>query len=116
MAVYRESGRDMAHRCPIFWPFLGLIAERACLGRTFRISQEASMTLNLPASPVPEDLITVRTAASLVDVDAKTIKNWIKAGDLEGWLVNGSRWRVRRAAVLALVQLASVSGVGGDSK
>ncbi|WP_167461429.1 helix-turn-helix domain-containing protein [Nocardia brasiliensis] len=74
------------------------------------------MTLNLPASPVPEDLITVRTAASLVDVDAKTIKNWIKAGDLEGWLVNGSRWRVRRAAVLALVQLASVSGVGGDSK
>ncbi|MBF6296806.1 helix-turn-helix domain-containing protein [Nocardia amamiensis] len=75
------------------------------------------MTLNLPSIQVPEDLITVRTAASLVDVDAKTIKNWIKAGDLQGWLVNGRRWRVRRTAVLALVQPADAStAVGGGAE
>ncbi|WP_433714463.1 helix-turn-helix domain-containing protein [Nocardia sp. CA-084685] len=74
------------------------------------------MTINLPSIQVPEDLITVRTAASLVDVDAKTIKNWIKAGDLQGWLVNGRRWRVRRAAVLALVQpVAAPTSVAGGA-
>ncbi|MGY1946175.1 helix-turn-helix domain-containing protein [Nocardia asiatica] len=73
------------------------------------------MTLNLTPMQVPEDLITVRTAASLVDVDAKTIKNWIKAGDLQGWLVNGRRWRVRRTAVLALVRPVDASAaVVGD--
>lgn len=62
------------------------------------------MALDLSNPQLPGDLIPVRLAASLVHVDAKTIKNWIKAGDINGWLVNGSRWRVRRSEVLRLVQ------------
>ncbi|WP_405140406.1 excisionase family DNA-binding protein [Nocardia sp. NBC_01388] len=57
-----------------------------------------------PAGLVPEDLIPASAAASLVHVDAKTIKNWIKAGELRGWLVNGRHYRVRRSEVLSLVQ------------
>lgn len=60
---------------------------------------------------VPDDLIPASTAASLVHVDAKTIKNWVKAGELRGWLVNGRHYRVRRSEVLGLVQpVATVSG------
>jgi len=74
------------------------------------------MTVDLSAASsreelVPEDLIPASTAASLVQVDAKTIKNWIKAGELRGWLVNGRHYRVRRSEVLSLVQpVALVSG------
>ncbi|MEV6562926.1 helix-turn-helix domain-containing protein [Nocardia sp. NPDC051756] len=60
---------------------------------------------------VPEDLIPTGVAASLVHVDAKTITNWIKTGELRGWLVNGRRYRVRRSEVLSLVQpIATASG------
>ncbi|MGW0640431.1 helix-turn-helix domain-containing protein [Nocardia salmonicida] len=74
------------------------------------------MTVDLSAasSPrdlIPEDLIPASTAAALVHVDAKTIKNWIKAGDLRGWLLNGRHYRVRRSELLSLVQpVATVSG------
>lgn len=75
------------------------------------------MTVELPAAArpdelVPEDLIPASTAAALVHVDAKTIKNWIKEGALRGWLVNGRHYRVRRSEVLGLVQ--PVATTGGD--
>ncbi|MFD4357505.1 helix-turn-helix domain-containing protein [Nocardia sp. NPDC058518] len=64
-----------------------------------------------PGDLIPEDLIPASTAAALVHVDAKTIKNWIKAGDLRGWLLNGRHYRVRRSELLSLVQpVATVSG------
>lgn len=64
----------------------------------------------------PEELISVKAAASLVGVDAKTIKNWIKAGHLEGWLLNGRMWRVKRDAVVALVRpAAETARNGGES-
>ncbi|OXR40253.1 hypothetical protein B7C42_07678 [Nocardia cerradoensis] len=67
--------------------------------------------VSLPEDLVPEDLIPASTAASLVQVDPKTIKNWIKAGELRGWLVNGHHYRVRRSEVLGLVRpVATVSG------
>ncbi|MBH0777269.1 helix-turn-helix domain-containing protein [Nocardia bovistercoris] len=49
-------------------------------------------------------LISLKTAASLVDVDAKTIRNWIAAGQLRGFRINGHLLRVNHAELLALVQ------------
>ncbi|MBF6229347.1 helix-turn-helix domain-containing protein [Nocardia beijingensis] len=74
-----------------------------------------TVALSAASSPedlVPDDLIPASTAASLIHVDAKTIKNWIKTGDLRGWLVNGRHYRVRRSDVLSLVQ--PVAPFGGD--
>lgn len=58
------------------------------------------------------NLISLKTAAALVEVDAKTIKNWIKAGDLQGFRINGRMWRVNRDELLALARpiLADHSG------
>ncbi|MFD0362743.1 helix-turn-helix domain-containing protein [Nocardia sp. GCM10030253] len=61
----------------------------------------------------PKDLINLRTAAALVAVDVKTIKNWIKAGDLQGFLVNGRMWRVQRDELLGLVRPAALSDSEG---
>ncbi|BDT95939.1 MULTISPECIES: helix-turn-helix domain-containing protein [Nocardia] len=49
-------------------------------------------------------LISLKTAANLVDVDAKTIRNWIAAGHLRGFRINGHLLRVNHAELLALVQ------------
>lgn len=49
-------------------------------------------------------LISLKTAASLVDVDAKTIRNWIAAGRLRGFRLNGHLLRVNHAELLALVK------------
>ncbi|WP_280413773.1 helix-turn-helix domain-containing protein [Nocardia carnea] len=49
-------------------------------------------------------LISLKTAAALVDVDAKTIRNWISAGHLRGFRINGHLLRVNHAELLALVQ------------
>ncbi|WP_194819307.1 helix-turn-helix domain-containing protein [Nocardia sp. XZ_19_385] len=65
------------------------------------------MTTNPPPTIAPEDLISVKTAATLLGVDSNTIKNWIKAGQLQGWLLNGRMWRVERDAVIALVRPAA---------
>ncbi|MGA6209319.1 helix-turn-helix domain-containing protein [Nocardia testacea] len=55
------------------------------------------------------NLISVRTAAALIDVDAKTIRNWIAAGDLSGFRVNGRLIRVERDELLGLVRPALLS-------
>lgn len=57
-------------------------------------------------------LISLKTAASLVDVDAKTIRNWIHAGQLRGFRVNGHLLRVNHAELLALVQPVAVPFAG----
>ncbi|MFE3799294.1 MerR family transcriptional regulator [Nocardia tengchongensis] len=48
-------------------------------------------------------LISLKRASSLVDVDRKTILNWIEAGLLQGYKLNGSMWRVNAHEVLSLV-------------
>lgn len=53
-------------------------------------------------------LISLKTAASLVDVDAKTIRNWIAAGQLRGFRLNGHLLRVNHAELLALVKPVSM--------
>lgn len=57
-------------------------------------------------------LISLKTAATLVDVDAKTIRNWIAAGHLRGFRVNGHLLRVHRAELLALIQPVTADATG----
>ncbi|MEU5760370.1 helix-turn-helix domain-containing protein [Nocardia sp. NPDC047648] len=59
------------------------------------------------------NLISLKTAAALVDVDTKTIRNWIAAGDLNGFRVNGRLLRVERDEVLALIRPAATVVHGG---
>ncbi|MEV0294211.1 helix-turn-helix domain-containing protein [Nocardia sp. NPDC050710] len=59
------------------------------------------------------NLISLKTAAALVDVDTKTIRNWIAAGDLSGFRVNGRLLRVERDELLALIQPTAMLVDGG---
>ncbi|WP_280242516.1 MULTISPECIES: helix-turn-helix domain-containing protein [Nocardia] len=65
------------------------------------------------ASTEARNLISLRTAAALVDVDTKTIRNWIAAGDLNGFRVNGRLLRVERDELLALIRPAATVINGG---
>ncbi|WP_069167248.1 helix-turn-helix domain-containing protein [Nocardia altamirensis] len=58
-------------------------------------------------------LISLKSAAALIDVDTKTIRNWIAAGDLAGFRVNGHLLRVERDAVLALIRPTTAVIDGG---
>lgn len=65
------------------------------------------------ASTEARNLISLKTAAALVDVDTKTIRNWIAAGDLNGFRVNGRLLRVERDELLALIRPAVTVINGG---
>ncbi|MBF6164896.1 MULTISPECIES: helix-turn-helix domain-containing protein [Nocardia] len=65
------------------------------------------------ASTEARNLISLKTAAALVDVDTKTIRNWIAAGDLNGFRVNGRLLRVERDELLALIRPAATVINGG---
>ena len=59
------------------------------------------------------NLISLKTAAALVDVDTKTIRNWIAAGDLNGFRVNGRLLRVERDELVALIRPTALVSEGG---
>ncbi|MGY2093248.1 helix-turn-helix domain-containing protein [Nocardia gipuzkoensis] len=65
------------------------------------------------ASTEARNLISLKTAAALVDVDTKTIRNWIAAGDLNGFRLNGRLLRVERDELLALIRPAATVINGG---
>lgn len=58
------------------------------------------------------DLISLKTAAALIDVDSKTIRNWISAGDIVGYRINRRLLRVERSELLALVRPAEATAGG----
>ncbi|WP_370585482.1 helix-turn-helix domain-containing protein [Nocardia sp. XZ_19_231] len=58
------------------------------------------------------NLISLKTAAALIDVDSKTIRNWIAAGDIAGYRINGRLLRVERSELLALVRPAELAAGG----
>ncbi|MEU5407425.1 MULTISPECIES: helix-turn-helix domain-containing protein [Nocardia] len=58
------------------------------------------------------NLISLKTAASLIDVDSKTIRNWIASGDIAGYRINGRLLRVDRSELLALVRPAQLAQGG----
>ncbi|MGW4124793.1 helix-turn-helix domain-containing protein [Nocardia sp. NPDC004711] len=63
--------------------------------------------------PKAQNLISLKTAGALVDVDPKTIMNWIKDGDLQGFRVKDRFWRVDREEVLALAKPVVLPPAGG---
>ncbi|MGW4365429.1 helix-turn-helix domain-containing protein [Nocardia takedensis] len=65
------------------------------------------MTTDISSADMPTGLINLKTAASLIDVDVKTLKNWIKAGRLRGFRVNERLWRVQRDELLGLIRIAT---------
>ncbi|MGN2640612.1 helix-turn-helix domain-containing protein [Nocardia takedensis] len=60
------------------------------------------------------NLISLKTAAALVDVDSKTIRNWIAAGDITAYRINGRLLRVERDELLSLIRPAV--GVQGGAE
>ncbi|MGY2061690.1 helix-turn-helix domain-containing protein [Nocardia gipuzkoensis] len=65
------------------------------------------------ASPrAARDLVSLKKAAALVDVQPQTIRNWIAAGLLQGYKLN-QLWRVDRREVLALARPVAVDPSGG---
>lgn len=76
-----------------------------------RIAAEDRIGLKIAAalgseqhSQLPHDLISLKAAGALIAVDKKTIRNWIDAGDLPGFQLNGHMWRVSRKTLLALAR------------
>jgi excisionase family DNA binding protein len=53
---------------------------------------------------IPTDLISPTAAASLLGTSRATVYRWIAGGRLHAWTVAGTRYRVSRAEVLALVR------------
>lgn len=45
------------------------------------------------------DCISASTAASLLGVTSQTVRNWIRAGKLEGWQGTNGRWSVKRGSL-----------------
>ncbi|MGW4244050.1 helix-turn-helix domain-containing protein [Nocardia sp. NPDC004722] len=63
--------------------------------------------------PRAQNLISLKTAAALVEVDPRTIKNWIKSGDLQGFRVRGRMWRIDREELLALARPVAPESTDG---
>ncbi|WP_162958740.1 helix-turn-helix domain-containing protein [Nocardia yunnanensis] len=63
--------------------------------------------------PRAQNLISLKTAAALVDLDPRTVLNWIKSGDLQGFRVKGRMWRVDREELLALARPVAPQLKGG---
>ena len=59
-------------------------------------------------SDEPRGLISLKTAAALVDVDPKTIRNWIAAGQLRGYRINARMLRVDRNELMGLIKPLAV--------
>ncbi|MFQ6226653.1 helix-turn-helix domain-containing protein [Nocardia sp. NPDC002869] len=78
----------------------------------FPVRSDLNVTSKL-STALPEGLIDLKTAGALVGVDPRTVRNWITEGSIQGWLLNGRRWRVQRAQVMALVRPATLDETGG---
>jgi excisionase family DNA binding protein len=47
-------------------------------------------------SPIGEHLLTLREAAEVLRLSPRTVREYVRRGDLEGRII-GRRWRFRRA-------------------
>lgn len=57
---------------------------------------------------VPDDLITPKAAAKLVNVHISSVYRWVLSGKLKGYRRAGSRYLVSRADVLGMIQPVEV--------
>ncbi|WP_107656032.1 helix-turn-helix domain-containing protein [Nocardia suismassiliense] len=72
-----------------------------------------SRDLPVPDPRAARDLISLKKAAALVDVEPKTIRNWISAGLLQGYKLNDQLWRVDRREVLDLARPVAIDASDG---
>ncbi len=62
--------------------------------------------------------LTTRQAAELLEVDARTIQNWVEKGVLQAWKTVGGHRRISRASVEVFLRRRRdlVSAVDGEEK
>lgn len=58
----------------------------------------------IPKSSSPDPTLTTRDAADLLGVSVSTAQKWIENGALESWKTPGGHRRMRRSAVVALLE------------
>lgn len=46
-------------------------------------------------SPIGEKLLTLREAAEVLRLSTRTLRNYVKSGEIQGKII-GNRWRFRR--------------------
>lgn len=68
----------------------------------------------MPA-PIPSDLVSPQTAATLLGVHLATVYRLIRSGRLRAWRRVGGRLRVSRAEVLGLLVPVEVTGGGTET-
>ena len=58
----------------------------------------------------PDELLRTRDVARMFDVTSYTVREWIRAGKLDAFVLNG-QYRVRRRDALALAQRRYFGGL-----
>jgi len=53
-------------------------------------------------TPDTPDLYTVAQAAALFNVHEKTVRRWIRAGDLLAWQLPGGQYRIPAESIVSL--------------
>lgn len=62
------------------------------------------MTYILKTPPADDPTLTTRDAANLLGISVSTAQKWIESGALESWKTPGGHRRMRRSAVVALLE------------
>lgn len=58
-----------------------------------------------PAKPIGERLLTLKEAAQVLHLSTRTLRDYLKRGEIEGRIIGG-RWRFRRADLDAFFENA----------
>ena len=62
-------------------------------------------TQKAQAKPIGEHLLTLREAAEVLRLNPRTVREYVKRGEIEGRIIGG-RWRFRRADLDAFFENA----------
>jgi excisionase family DNA binding protein len=62
----------------------------------------------IPAKPIGEHLLTLREAAEVLRLNPRTVREYVKRGEIQGRIIGG-RWRFRRADLDAFFENAPSS-------
>jgi len=63
---------------------------------------------NIAAKPIGEHLLTLREAAEVLRLNPRTVREYVKRGEIQGRIIGG-RWRFRRADLDAFFENAPSS-------
>jgi excisionase family DNA binding protein len=68
------------------------------VARTLAAKRQSAMTKQTRTAPAPigERLLTLREAAEVLRLSTRTVREYLKRGEIKGKLI-GDRWRFRRA-------------------